>query len=96
VRRGLWLLVLPLVLSLGLWEGPRAWTGRVAYRGAAPFATLTLVTPDGHQLRLSGDEAAELGRRAQGRWVTVRGQAEGKDAILVASWAWAPDQETVP
>ncbi len=86
------LFLLPLMVSLGSPEVP-SWTGVVKAKGHDPFIFLALIDREGKQWRLSGTMVKEMWSVAQGRWVTITGHLGGPDAIIVESWAWAPEKK---
>jgi len=88
------LLVLTVLLSsMGAPEKP-SWTGQLAVKGNEPFTFLALTDKEGRQWRLAGDSVKDLRQNAQGRWVKVSGKLQGKDVIVVETWAWAPGEKT--
>jgi len=91
VNRWLLLALLPLVVSAGRPEA-QEWVGHLTLVGNEPFVRLVLVDDDGRQWRLAGDLLPELRTLARGRRLVLTGQPSGKDAILVSSWAWAPEE----
>jgi hypothetical protein len=83
-----------LLTSMGAPE-PASWTGKLAAKGTEPLVFLALVDREGRQWRLAGPVVKDLWPN-QGRWVRVTGQAQGRDGILVETWARVPDEETKP
>lgn len=91
MKRWLLLALLPLVVSAGVPEA-QEWVGHLTFVGNEPFVRLVLVDDEGRQWRLTGELVTELKTLTRGRRLVLTGQPSGKDAILVSSWAWAPEE----